>query len=306
MVLPNVSQNAAMKGEDQIRRITNYRQPAWDFKKNQKWAQPLHNKGERRMRLWISRVHFLTLSGVMWALDGRAGVGRAPAEQELLALPAPDTQGQVPLETALQERRSVRTFRDQPLTLRAVSQLLWAAQGRTDPRGFRTAPSAGALYPLAVYVVAGTVAGLAPGVYRYTPDRHRLERRRAGDVRAALAEAALGQPWVAAAPASLVFTAEIRRTAAKYGNRAARYVFMEAGHAAQNACLEAVALNLGSVPVGAFREAAVDALLELDADAGEVSIYILSVGHVQNTQRSGAAEAPSRPDAAADQTETDR
>lgn len=257
------------------------------------------------MKIGTSLVRFLTFAGPTRSLCGQTEFGSPSAEPGLLPLPAPDIRGQVPLETALQQRRSVRTFRDQSLTLRAVSQLLWAAQGRTDTKRFRTAPSAGALYPLSVYVVAGAVTRLAPGVYRYDPGRHCLERKRDGDVRAALADAALGQPFVAAAPASLVFTAAIRRTAVKYGSRAARYVFMEVGHAAQNACLEAVALNLDSVPVGAFLEAPVDALLELGDDNEEASLYILPVGHAQNTQRSGNTETATQPNEADGETESD-
>jgi len=171
-----------------------------------------------------------------------------------VVLPEPSREGEVSVERALAKRRSVREFAPEPLPVATVSQLLWAAQGITDPAGLRTAPSAGALYPLEVYLVAGAVAGVRPGVYRYDPRRHRLVLGSQGDPRRAVAEAALGQDWVAEAPAILVLAAVYQRTARKYGERSARYVHMEVGHAAQNVYLQAVALGLGTTMVGAYRD----------------------------------------------------
>jgi SagB-type dehydrogenase family enzyme len=171
-----------------------------------------------------------------------------------IALPKPRLEGEVSVERALALRRSVREFAPEPLPLAAVSQLLWAAQGITDPPERRTAPSAGALYPLEVYLVAGAVSGLRPGVYRYELRRHRLVLESAGDRRADVADAALGQDWVGEAPAIVVLAAVYQRTARKYGERAPRYVHMEAGHAAQNVYLQAGALGLGTTMVGAFRD----------------------------------------------------
>jgi SagB-type dehydrogenase family enzyme len=189
-----------------------------------------------------------------------------------VALPQPNLEGEVPVERALAQRRSVREFAPEPLSLPAVSQLLWAAQGITDRAGLRTAPSAGALYPLEVYLVAGVVTGIAPGVYRYEPHRHRLVRGTAGDPRAAVARAALGQDWVAEAPAILVLAAVYERTARKYGDRAARYVHMEVGHAAQNVYLQAGALGLGTTMVGAFRDEALARALGLRGDVKPLGI----------------------------------
>lgn len=191
-----------------------------------------------------------------------AGVTQADDEAEI-ALPEPRREGAVSIERALAQRRSVREFAREPLSLEAVSQILWAAQGVTDPAGLRSAPSAGALYPLEVHLVVGAVSGLAPGVYRYEPRHHRLIAGASGDRRAALARAALGQDWIADAPASILITAVHQRTTRKYGERATRYVHMEAGHAAQNVYLQAVSLGLGTTMVGAFRDGEVARAAEL-------------------------------------------
>ena len=172
-----------------------------------------------------------------------------------VALPEPSREGQVAVERALAERRSVRRFAPGALPLAAVAQLLWAAQGITHPKGLRTAPSAGALYPLEVYLVASAVTGVAPGLYRYDPRRHRLALEAEGDLRERVVRVTHGQDWMGEAPAILVIAAVYGRTARKYGERAARYVHMEVGHAAQNVYLQAAALGLGTTMVGAFRDA---------------------------------------------------
>ena len=184
-------------------------------------------------------------------------------------LPSPATRATGSLAAALTARRSVREFSTQGITEEEVSQLLWAAQGITSPDGLRTAPSAGALYPLTVSVA------LPEGLRRYSPAGHRLERVSSRDVRAPLAEAAVGQTWIAAAPAVFAITGNVARTAAKYGDRAERYVHLEAGHAAQNVLLQATALGLGGVSVGAFDDDRVRELLDLD---GEHPLYLLPIG----------------------------
>jgi SagB-type dehydrogenase family enzyme len=150
--------------------------------------------------------------------------------------------------------------------LAEVSQLLWAAQGTTDPEGRRTAPSAGALYPLEVFLVSGKQGGLAAGVYRYRPREHDLVCVAEGDWRAKLATAALEQDRLANAPVTIVITAVYERTARKYKQRAERYVHMEVGHAVENVHLQAVALDLGTVVVGAFDDAEVKRVLSLPAN----------------------------------------
>ncbi len=195
---------------------------------------------------------------------------------ETLALPAARTDSGFALGKALVERRSVREFSRAPLRLAEIAQLLWAAQGVTARGGYRTAPSAGGLWPLEVYVAAARVEQLTPGVYRYEPSAHRLARISGEDRSAEIARAAYGQAWLREAPAILVITGVERRTTGKYGQRGVRYVFMEAGHAAQNALLQAVALGLGATVVGAFHDGQVQALLGLDA--GESPLYLIPVG----------------------------
>jgi SagB-type dehydrogenase family enzyme len=191
-------------------------------------------------------------------------------------LPEPQLEGSVSLEQALFKRRCVRRFSNTPLTLKEISQLLWAAQGTTSPRGQRTCPSAGALYPLETLVVAGNVDELGCGIYRYSPADHELTLIRDGDFRAALADAGLRQSSIRTGAINLVLSAIYERTTRKYGRRGNRYVDMEAGHAAQNVCLQAAALGLGTVMIGAFHDNDVREILHLPAD--EAPLYILPVG----------------------------
>jgi SagB-type dehydrogenase family enzyme len=197
---------------------------------------------------------------------------------ESVRLPPPRLDSEVSVEQTLLRRRSVREYTTEPLTLAHVSQVLWAAQGITDERrGFRAAPSAGATFPLETYVAAGRVKDLPAGFYKYHPDSHTLTRAIAQDVRFGLSGAALGQEMIRDAPASLVFAAVYERTAERYGDRAVRYVHMEAGHAAQNVYLQVVALDLGTVVVGAFDDASVKKVLQLPRN--EAPLYILPIGH---------------------------
>ena len=190
---------------------------------------------------------------------------------EAIELPAPSLDSDEALEAALASRRSVRTFTADPLDLNELSQLLWAAQGITSEQGARTAPSAGGLYPLELFVVAGD------GLYHYLPEQHSLERLGTSDLRDLLSEAALGQEAVADGAAVFVITAVYSRTEAKYEDRAERYVHLEAGHAAENLLLQATALGLGAVPIGAFRDSEVQDVLALPAD--HAPLYLIPVGH---------------------------
>jgi SagB-type dehydrogenase family enzyme len=181
-----------------------------------------------------------------------------------IKLPDPAKRGTVSVEEALQARRSVRAYADTPLTLAQLGQILWAAQGITSADGRRTAPSAGATYPLELYVVAGSVTGLPAGVYKYRPLGHELVPHLDGDVRAALARGAVRQAWVAQIPAMLAITAVPERTRTRYRDRTDRYVAIEVGHVAQNVYLQAVALGLGTVVAGSFVDDSVAAVLKLD------------------------------------------
>ena len=198
-------------------------------------------------------------------MDGPDGPG------ELRPLPELDEPEPGSLEEAIAARRSQRDYADRPLSDEDVGRLLWAAQGITGPDGKRAAPSAGATYPLEIYAVT------ADGVARYLPEAHALEGHLDVDRRADLATAALGQPEVASAPLVVVVTAVGERTAARYGDRADRYVTLEAGHAAQNVLLQAVARGLSAVPVGAFDDDEVAAVLDLPEE--HAPLYLLPVGH---------------------------
>jgi SagB-type dehydrogenase family enzyme len=198
----------------------------------------------------------------------------APVAPGPLGLPTPVTDGQMSVEAALAQRRSVREYEAGPLTAAELGQLLWAAQGITDERGYRAAPSAGALYPLELYVAT------AEGLFHYAPGRHSLTLAREGDARPALHRAALRQEPVAQAPAVFVIVAVYERTAVKYGSeRTPRYVHLEAGHAAQNLLLQAAALGLGAVPIGAFDDAGIQRAMGLPAE--EQPLYLIPVGPVR-------------------------
>jgi len=176
---------------------------------------------------------------------------------DLITLPEPNKSGSMPLEQAIAIRRSHRHFLPKPLTLEQIGQLAWAAHGQDAGSRYRTTPSAGATYPLELFVINDK------GMFRYLPDKHSLEKLTDRDLRAPLTSAAWEQEFIRAAPLTLVFAAQFNRTTGRYGKRGIRYVYMEAGHAAQNVHLQAEALGLGSVAVGAFDDAAVSTVLSL-------------------------------------------
>ncbi len=188
-------------------------------------------------------------------------------------LPSPTIEGKVSVEEAIKKRRSVRAFKDQPLSINQISQLLWAAQGITDTHqglSYRAAPSAGALYPLEIYVVS------KEGVFHYVPSEHKLVQLKEDDVRKNLSNAALGQSPIYSAPLNIVITALYEKTTIKYGERGIRYVHIEAGHSAENIQLQAVALGLGSVPIGAFYDNKVSSVIGCSKE--EVPLYIIPIG----------------------------
>jgi SagB-type dehydrogenase family enzyme len=199
-------------------------------------------------------------------------------KSETIKLPEPVQGSNTSIEEALLKRRSIRSYKDSSLILAEVSQLLWAAQGITSPEGLRTAPSAGALYPLEVYIAAGNVDDLPDGIYHYRPHTHELAMTVKGDKRNELCKAALGQPSVRNAAAVIVFSAVYERTSKKYGDRGVQYVHMEIGHAAQNVFLQAVPLKLGTVVIGAFYDDAVRKVLQIPDS--EQPLYIMPVGRM--------------------------
>jgi len=206
---------------------------------------------------------------------GGVGIGFAqkdPATRKaggLVELPKPRTEGGMSLTEVLAKRRSIRNFTGQPLTAEQISQLCWAAQGVTDQRKHRTAPSAGATYPLRIYVA------MPDGVFVYLPDKNALEQVSSRDVRAGIAEDS-NQKWIADAGAILVVCADVAITAAKYPEKATRYVSQETGHVAQNVLLQATALGLGSTPVGATDDAALAERLHLPKPWQVM--YVLPIG----------------------------
>jgi SagB-type dehydrogenase family enzyme len=208
--------------------------------------------------------------------DGVLGLWRGPLRgrppDRVEALPPPDLAGTVPLEQALAQRHSVRAFSPVRPTQAELGQLLWAAQGVTRPNGHRTAPSAGALYPLDLYVVAGRE------LWHYLPAGHRVEQWDVPrDLRGLLRRAALGQAAVSAAPVVVVVTGATARTARRYGDRVSRFVTLEAGHCAQSLLLQATALGLGGVCVGAVTAEAVRRTLGLSRD--RTPYYVVPLGH---------------------------
>jgi SagB-type dehydrogenase family enzyme len=199
-----------------------------------------------------------------WVRASRARYGSP------VALPPPTATGTISLEQVIRQRRSQRAFRPDPLPITTIGQLLWAGQGITSPDGKRTAPSAGALYPLELYVVTPTQ------VMHYLPQGHRAEIRAVPDLRPGLQAAAFGQAHVGAAPAIIVVVAAPGRTRRKYGARAEAFVQLEAGHAAQNILLQAAARGLAAVPVGSLDPSQAAATLALPP--GQTVPYFIPVG----------------------------
>jgi SagB-type dehydrogenase family enzyme len=195
-----------------------------------------------------------------------------------IPLPKPSPKGEVSVEEVIFKRRSTRVFSGRSITEGQLSQLLWASQGIT--RGYyRTVPSAGATYPLEVFVLAGEggVESLDAGVYRYLPREHSINRHLPGDLRKGLCSACLGQDFIRRAPVSFLVCALYARTTAGYGDRGVRYVHMEVGHLGQNLSLQGEALGLCSVMVGAFHDDDVSRALDLP---GELKpLYVIPVGN---------------------------
>ena len=200
-----------------------------------------------------------------------------PAELfSIVVLPQPRTKSEISIEDCLLRRRSVRSYREAALSLTDISQLLWAAAGITAEGHLRTAPSAGALYPLEVYLVASNVDGLAPALYHYRPKQHELVLVKEGELRRELAQAALDQDCIRQAAAAILFAVAYARTSEKYGQRATRYVHMEVGRAAQNVCLQATALGLGTVTVGAFDDKELKRVTKLPRE--HEPVYLMPIG----------------------------
>jgi len=229
--------------------------------------------------LFASILFTVFYGGVKFVHEEGYGDGME-VENGWIKLPEPRKKGEMSVEEAIEKRRSVRDYLNKPLKLEHLSQILWAAQGITDPiRKFRSAPSAGATYPLELYVVVGNVVGLKPGIYHYSPYNHSLKLIKEGDYRLDLYRACVNQEWVLKAPASIVITAVYERTTARYGERGIRYVHMEAGHVGQNIYLQATALGIGTVAVGAFYDERVEEIV--CAKDNERALYVFPLGYMR-------------------------
>jgi SagB-type dehydrogenase family enzyme len=191
-----------------------------------------------------------------------------------IKLPKPKEKGLTSIEETLNKRRSIRDYKKGPLNLVKISQLLWAASGK-NLYG-RTAPSAGATYPLETYLVVGDVEGLEPGIYYYSYSRHSLGSIKEQDIRNRLSQTALGQRMIERTSISIIIAADYGRTTSSYGQRGIRYVHMEVGHVGQNLSLQAAALNLGTVMIGAFEDSQVKQILGIK----EEPLYIIPVGKI--------------------------
>ena len=194
-------------------------------------------------------------------------------------LPSPRQKGSISLEEAITQRRSIRDFTPEPISQSQLSQILWATQGITDASSrLRSVPSAGATYPLEIFVVCGRngVEGISDGIYHYDIAHHSLTLHREGDVRLALARAALDEEMIYHAPVDIIICALYERTTRHYGSRGERYVHMEVGHAGQNIYLQATALGLATVAIGAFHDEPVREVLRLDKQYKP--LYIMPVG----------------------------
>ena len=224
----------------------------------------------------------ILIAALAAALNTGVSDGRDGAMATKVELPKAALEGKMSVEEAIAGRRSRREFSDKALTLEQVAQLLWCAQGTTDERGSkRAAPSAGATYPLSVFLAVGKggVADLKEGVYRYVPSEHALVQTGGGDVRGTVASAALSQGFVAEAPLVVLIAADYRRTTKRYGERGIRYVHMEVGHAGQNIYLQAEALGLGTVGVGAFEDRSIARAFGLPGNLEP--LYLMPIGYVR-------------------------
>lgn len=195
-----------------------------------------------------------------------------------IKLPPPNPKGRTSIEEAISKRRSVRRFSSQALSLTQLSQILWSAQGTTSIDGKRATPSAGATYPLEIFIIIGeqTVENMQAGIYHYEADKHSLSPHVKGDLRRKLAEAALEQGFIATCPVDIVVCALFSRTAFRYGRRGEKYVHMETGHVGQNVSLQAIALGLSTVMVGAFDDDGVRKVLQVEEQVKP--LYIIPVG----------------------------
>lgn len=212
--------------------------------------------------------------------DARPALYKEYADAPKIQLPSFEPSQPMTLDAALNKRKSIRDFKAKPISKGQLSYLLWASTGiQRIEHGceFRTAPSAGALYPIETYVIANDVRKLEPGVYHYSVKAHQLEELKRGDIRRAITATALGQRMCATAGAVFVWSAVFERSKWKYGQRAYRYVYLDAGHIAENLMLAAASLSLGCCEIGALFDDQVNAIVGIDGDE-ESTVLMAAVG----------------------------
>ena len=230
----------------------------------------------RRKLLKIAAAIFAAIAGIVAFRSFEEESEMKIEVKKVVNLPEPRKIGEISVEEAINSRRSRRSYRNEPITVSEISQLCWAAQGITEPMyKFRAAPSAGALYPLEIFLVVGN-AEIEAGIYHYSPSTHSLGLMKEGDYRKDLCRASLGQSAVEEGALNIIITAIYERTTWKYGDRGIRYVHMEAGHVAQNIYLQAEVLGLGTVSIGAFYDDKVKDVLSLPEEY--VPLYVMPVG----------------------------
>jgi SagB-type dehydrogenase family enzyme len=215
-----------------------------------------------------------------WSLGWASAKKKQKHREAVLRLPLPTWQGTVSVEQAIKQRRTTRSFASRSLNLNQLSQLLWSASGITQENGYkRAAPSAGALYPMDVYVVVGrhSIISMNAGIYHYEPGRHQLSEVSKGDMRSSVARASLAQMWMAEAPITIVITAQYERATVKYGKRGIQYALIEAGHIGQNIFLQAQALDLEAGIVGAFRDEGISDAMNIPSP--HEPILLMPVGY---------------------------
>jgi len=225
-----------------------------------------------RSKSLYSVLFLIMINGMIFIYVNQALASDLPQKNGDIALCAPNFSNTMSLEIVLNQRRSVRFFCNESLTITQLSQILWAAQGVTHANGFRTAPSAGALYPLDIYIIVSQVKDIKEGIYHYIPDSHKLSPIQIGHFREALYLATYKQKWVLQSPINLVICGVFQKTTQKYGKRGYQYVYMEAGHVAQNIYLQTYALQLGTVEIGAFNDQDVMDILHIDASSHPICI----------------------------------
>lgn len=238
---------------------------------------------KKRLKIFIPVLAVLLFIGIYFLIANNGNTMDTKIQysnSDKIKLPAPDKKGGMPVEMAINNRRSVRNYSDKPVGIKEISQILWSAQGITNKeRSLRAAPSAGATYPLELYLVADNVKGLEDGVYHYITEGHYIQEIKDEQIKGKLATAAFGQSFISKAPVMLVISAVYERTTLKYGERGKRYVHMEAGHVAENIYLQAESLHLGTVVVGAFTDKKVKQLIGMKEQ--ETPMYIIPVGKTE-------------------------